>query len=327
MKRTRALLVLMIVLFVIPSCSLVENDTNNYDVYNTYVDFYNYTVGGFASLVRQYFNKFGYEDTLLVRDNFSGFSLYDYNPNGIATKYADSAREASAKNVYGDADSKMLVMCDRFDAVSRLYSEDVDPYYKNKEYENDAFSQGEALHRQMIELYSDFLSARSEFTRAFQPIITEMEHADLEKLRKSDLLLHYYSQLIVLNGENISDMFFDLEQEGTSFLEADIYQYEALYEVYCDSLSEFLEIYQDASRQKKEGYTGNKPGILVSFGRTASQMRLAGSDILAMIQAGTEDVETALTGVYVTGGRKDNAPGKFDELLDQLIRYYNNMIE
>ena len=326
MKRVCVLLLMMIFLVSFTSCSLFTNETSNYDVYNTYVDFYNYTVGGFAALVRQYFNKFGYEETLLVRDHFSGFSLYDYSPNGIASEYSDNAREAAAENVYGEADSKMLMMCDAFDAISKLY-EDVDTYYKNKEYENDDFTQGKALHTQMFALYTEFLDAKYEFTKAFQPIIIEMEHADLEKLRKRDYLIQYYTQLLILNGESISELFYELEREGASFLDADIYQYEALFELYSDNLTELLKIYQDANRQKKEGYVGNKAGILVSFGRTASQMRLAGSDILAMIKAGTEDVETQLTGVYATGGRTDNAPGKFDELLDRLIGYYNNMIE
>lgn len=330
MKRILILVLAAVMLISSASCAelsdLIAGGSNNYDIYNTYVDFYNYTGGSFATLVRQYFNKFGTEEEMIVRSHFDGFSLYDYNLNGIVSTTCDNAREAALKDTYGEADTKMLAFCDHFDAFTKLYVEEVNPYYSEGQYEADDFAQGRALHLRMLEGYEALLEAKSEFAKAFQPIIVEVEHADLENLRKSDYLIHYYSQLLILHGESISGMLYDLEQQDLHFLEADPHEFEALVDVFCDAQEEFKKIYQDKKRQEKEGYTGNKSGLLTSFGLTASQMRVAAKDILAMIEAGSEDIETKLTGVNATGNRKNDHPGKFDELLDRLISYYNSMV-
>jgi hypothetical protein len=295
--------------------------------YNAYVDILNFANEWFGLVMMQYFNEFGYGEEPSTDVDFSdGFHFGDFDVYAQHSSRTDLPRRlADADPNFGQADEKMHALLDTMDALMLTYFDEINSYYQNIEYEQDNFVRGRQLHTLMISHYESFLEANDEFFVAFQPIMLQFDGAELPIFEERGMDISLYSLRLVLTGREISYLFKRLNSQGIDFLNADLAEYEPLYELFISDLAALEAIYQDRDRHQAQGYTANQASQLNMFVVIANEMETAATDTLNMIKAGTTDIENEMTGKVTTGGR--NVPiSRFNQRLEQLIGRYNNTI-
>lgn len=296
--------------------------------YNSYIELINFQTGWFAGVVKMYFNKFGENEELMVGKNFNGFSL-DVESISIYethSKHTQKPRKyLEAAPSYGEADEKMRILCDKFDAFVDLYLRDVNAYYTNKEYEQDNFAKGRQFHKQMLAEYTGLIQALDVFTVAFSPKMLEKEESTLPSLKEEGYMIHYYALGTLLDGKKIMYFFQAVEDEGESFLEADPAKYQELYDSFNTNVEALKVAVKDQDHLQKEGYKPMNITFLHHFIETAGRMQTAATDTLNMIKAGTTEIDNELTGKVTTGGI-NNPTRRFNDRLSALIGHYNQSI-
>lgn len=305
-----------------------NEQVNDIDKYNSYIDLLNYHNGWLAGMTQVYFENFGIDEKIDPDADYETFTL-DGKDVDIYDIHKDTSKKpreyASSEPDYGESDDKMLVFCDKMDAFMKLYFNDVNDYYTNKEYEKDNLARGQELHEQMIKSYTEMLDAADGFLIVFSDKMIEEESADLPKFKEVGYDIHYYALSVLLKGREISNMFRKLEEEGTDFLEADLEQYQQLYDEFINNIIELDKIYNDSSKQSKEGYAAINASFLGQFVDTSKMMQTYATDTLNMIKAGTTEIENEMTGKVTTGGRT-YPMSEFDRLLEMLIGQYNQSV-
>lgn len=297
--------------------------------YNSYIELVNFQTGWFAVTVKTYFSRFGEKEELEVKKDFAGFTLDGKTSPAYEThnKHTNKPRKyLEAEPSFGEADEKMRVLCDKFDAFVDLYLRDVNAYYTNKEYEQDNFAKGRQFHTQMLVDYADLNKAIATFTAAFSPRMLEREEAELPSLKERGYMIHYYALSTLLDGKKIMYFFQAVGDEGESFLKADPAKYQELYDSFNKNVEALKVVVKDNTQQQKEGYKAINISFLNQFVETAGRMQTAATDTLNMIKAGTTKVDNELTGKVTTGGM-NNPTSRFNDRLSHLIGQYNQSVK
>jgi hypothetical protein len=302
--------------------------------YNSYVEILNGT-DWLLNMGQSYFSEFGKEEELRIKKDFSGFvlfvrtkenekfNLYEFHKDKhtqLQKKYS------SSKPSYGDADTKMATLCDKEESFIELYFNEVNTYYTNKEYEKDNFAKGRELHKRMIESYKELIRAIKEFNIAFQSKLMEHYGADLPKYQKNGQTVHYYALSTVMNANEITNMFDEIEGQGKDFLEVDPGKYDEVYNKFVSNLAELKKAYGDKEILKKDGYTSDQIGWIKSVIDDADIIQKEATKTRNMIKAGTSEIDTGERKGLSTMGR--NYPiDKIRRELSDLISKYNITIE
>jgi len=334
MKCKALISIVLIFSLLLASCGFwgAMNDGNSEsradtEKHNSYIELINFATRWFDAVLLVYFNSFGDEDEPNIDVNFSdGFFFGDTDMYAMYRSITEPARRfAASEPSYGLADEKMIRLCNVLDALIKLYFYEINSYYNSQEYMRDNFEQGRLLHTRML-AYTDALHiALEDFIIAFQPIMIVRQGSDLPRFEEHGAMIRFYSLRLVLTGIEISLLFERLELEGIDFLDADLAEYEPLYDLFVSDLEALRAIYTDQRRQREEGFTSMQAQSLNLFVSHAQQMEVAATDTLNMIRAGTTEIENELTGLVTTGGR-NNPVSRFNQRLTRLIGQYNNTI-
>ncbi|MCI8649977.1 MAG: YiiG family protein [Anaerotruncus sp.] len=337
-KKIRLLAVCLALALCVCGCSMKMPDlsavtgANKTDTekFNVYIDFQNYCQGKWLdAVVRMYFEQFGFEEepdlsdaaAFTLGETEGKESMYEMykGKSTAARRYTDEKPE------YGEADQRMKELCDAFDVFFELYFNQVNRYYTDEEYKADGYARGKELHREMLKCYLEFAEATNAFGLAFEQKSIEMQQADLPKMQEKGLDIHYYALSFLLNSQQTSLYFQQLILDGVDYLDADLSVYRQMYDTLTSDMDALKEAYKKDGQLAKDGYTSNQQVFLQRFIETAEMMMVAATDMLHMIEAGSEDVENEMSGLVTTGGR--NYPmSRFDQRLEQLISAYNQSI-
>ncbi|MCL2045437.1 MAG: YiiG family protein [Oscillospiraceae bacterium] len=302
--------------------------------YNAYIELLNFCTGRwFYGVVSSYFSTFGYdyEPNEVDKDFTNGFIFSSDvdNPPDLMEMYSyhyeTPRRLADESPSFGEADEAAHRLADALEALMNIYFVTINDYYSSGEYIDDNYAKTGEYHVEMLMNYIEFLDATDYFAVVFSDVILEYEGQDLEVFKERGWDIHYYMLSIILTSRKISNMFQKLDLQGIDFLDADISEYEPLYEQLISDIAELILIFNDDGKHRTENLSGMQINRLSFFVSTAQTLETAASDTLNMIIAGTEDIPNELTGHLTTGGR--NLPMyRFNQRLDSLIDYYNQII-
>ena len=302
--------------------------------YNAYIELLNFSTGRWLyGVLSVYYDTFGYDiEPIPVDKDFTNGFIFTSgdadtpNLHEMYSKNYETPRKLADSNPdFGEADVAAHRLADALEALMRTYFIDVDTYYSSGEYLKDDYAKTSDLHLEMINGYIEFLDAIDYFSMAFTEVILEYEGQDLEVFKERGWDIHYHMLSTILTARKISNMFQKLDAQGIDFLDADLSEYEPLYDQLVADIEELASIYNDEDKHTKENLTGMQVNRISFFVSTAQSLETAATDTLNMIKAGTENIPNELTGSVTTPGR--NMPMyRFDQRLDSLIDYYNQVI-
>jgi len=306
--------------------------------YNAYIDILNTSNAWLSRIEKSYFGQFGYEEEMEIKPRLTEHGWFFFDSDNL---YDDRSKNTtqqarghlSSKPDYEEADTKMLQLCDVLDAVIKLCYDDINNYYRNKEFAQDDFAKGRAYHSQMLARFTELSTATVEFMIAFQPIISKYDEAELARLEKEGLEIRAYRLKLIQTATKIGDLFRMLEFEGVDFLKADLAQYEPLCTAFAEDLETLILIVtENPDKYAKEGFGDASSFARGRFMSIASDIKAVTTDILTMIKAGTTEIEPEFTGSLSSGQPKMTSDWKYDPVgtfegqLDGLIRFYNQSV-
>lgn len=201
---------------------------------------------------------------------------------------------ASQKPAMEPVDSKYLAVgplaMELVETLNQVYT-----YYETKGYVDDDFAKGEEMHKALIANVVAYLDLSVDFMDAVSTMSHERVVAQLDVFKDNDQMLLYYSNLFILDTEDLCAVLLNAEQ-GNNTLDIDAVEYRKVYDQLASTHTEFTEL---ATSDQAE-----KEGIQILFSRFKSavdQTKSAAATIAQKLDNGqnvTFDDANKLTDKY-----------------------------
>lgn len=257
MKINKITLIACCIVFSIflTSCTSTStvNEEQDTQKFNTYVELQNFMSGWFSLTLQNYFNEFGADEEIHIKENFDGFGSnpiiethYTYHIDGPLEK-------ASQEPVYDGVDDSIKDLCPKLKELMDTMNE-VAEYYNNDSYKTDDFAKGKELHKKVCAQTIDYINSSMNLSIAFEKLNDQKMEESLTEIDKEKYPIRYYSLSILVKSKKIPQAFYAAEIDDTNISNFDAKQYEDLYASLVKDINEFMECTKDNDKISTEGF-------------------------------------------------------------------------
>ncbi|MBU5592279.1 YiiG family protein [Clostridium sp. MSJ-4] len=326
----RIFMCLMICIFL-SSCGSQEkskevSSKSDNGKYNAYINLNNYLTGWLSLNMQSYFNDFGFEEEITIKEKFRKKEFEGAAVTPIvegAFKDVEKALEYTTKEPsYGLADDSMKELCPKVKEVLNTINE-IDNYYSSKSFLEDDFAKGKELHKKIYNEYSECVILTEKFFYDFDLIAEEKKKESLEALKKKDMMIRYYAMDIVTKAQDIDNAFYNAEISDDNILDYDVSKYKEYYDPLIEGIDKFREYVKDDERLKKEGL--NNTPFLDKFKFDLKYMEGSANNIMEILTTKDTSGKSNAKG-SVRPNEKSITIRDFSTKVSSLVDSYNNLI-
>lgn len=322
-KFLSSTLICVAMCLLLTSCGSAEkskavNSKENTQKYNNYVTLSNYMTEWMNSALVTYFNKFGIENEIIIKEGFDGFNgvpILETHKDDL-----DKALEyASKKPSYGETDVAIKSLHPKMKGLMNTLGE-IENYYKAKSFVDDKFNKGKELHKKVCAQYKEYNTLAEKFFTSFDTISKQKKKEDLDKLKENDMMIRYYAMSILNRAQDIEMSFYKAKVTDDNILDYDVNKYKEKYDLLTEDINKFIEYSKDDKRRKKE-----QIAILPTFSSDIKRVKVAATDIMEILKTKNTNINGNIKGRITKGGK--TAPlYEFSRIVSNMVDSYNNMI-
>lgn len=322
-KFLSSILICVTMCVLLTSCGSAEkskavNSQEDTEKYNNYVTLSNYMTGWLDTALVTYFNKFGIEKEIIIKEGFDGFNgapILDAQKDDLDK----SLEYASKKPSYGETDANIKALHPKMKELMNTLGE-IENYYKSKGFVDDKFAKGKELHKKVCAQYKEYNALAEKFFTSFDTITEQKKKEDLDKLKKNDMMIRYYAMSILNRAQDIEMSFYKAKVTDDNILDYDVNKYKEKYDLLTEDINKFIEYSKDDTRRKKE-----KIAIIPTFSSDVKRIKVAATDIMEVLKTKDTTINSNTKGKATTGG-KNALLHEFSRVVSQMVDSYNNMI-
>lgn len=286
MKKLLHMIALVgLVLLMVTGCGA---DTSNeayagsemeFDKYNLYVEQTNF-INGFVSLVVEgYYSQYTDSDGEFTPPETKEAMAVNYFMDNFLETIQSLEVYAGQEPSFGEADTKMITLSQNTYKVMTLMNE-ISTYYSEEKYLEDDFEQGRILHDQLVEAYNEMYDAETAFSLAFADTVTKKEEEQRLALKDEGLLMGYYAIEILIQAEEIQEVFIEAGASDENLLDVSLEDYKPVHDKFMEIYNQLVATSQDTDQLEKEGL-GDHYGV----GRYMEEVERLASAENALYQA------------------------------------------
>ncbi len=291
-----------------------DTAAGKFDKYNAYIDLYNYANSGIFSVTDDYFSKVGNGDEPVYEDDFS-MSMYQVTEYDLRT-VTDALDFVSKQPAYADLDPAADALAGALAPLCKSLQEAKD-YYDSKNYVDDGFARGKALHKDIVGQWDAFLTALDAFNPKLDKLAAETKAAELEELKSNGEMISYYASKCLSDMNSLTEILSENDITAETLDTMPLDAYKAAYDTYAADYTELANLANDPDALSGEGYEAEDLKILVD---RYKKVKADAATLLEKAQKGEGFSNAELLIVHLT----DGTPEKLRESIDSAFYYYNS---
>jgi hypothetical protein len=206
--------------------------------HNAYIDLYNCLISDIDEVVYDYGDEFGYEEEIIIPDNFSGFTMYSnriiYNLDA-ALPYAD--KEPSEPK----ADAALKDMESSLREYAKILT-DAKTYYEEKGYVDDNYAKAPEFHTIIIGHYGEIWDNVDVFLNAVDTMLEGQDEIELAEYKESGQMVRYWCLKTLVDAQAMTAYLNENVIWDNNAFDTNYDEFRALYDAFVASYNEYNSI-------------------------------------------------------------------------------------
>lgn len=287
------------------------------DLYNAYVDLYNFLNNGFDQAINRYFRNVEFQEEFVhVKEDYDtcSFSKYDFN------KIEKVHELLSEKPDRSGIDQAFLQNSDTIAGILTTMN-DIYEYTDMKSYLDDDYAKGAAQHAELWGQLVTYEENIGEFMVLFLDEVAVAQEGYLEKLKEEGYEVLYAANLVIGSAQAIQDELYYEGVDDDNLLLMNLEVLEPMYEEYISHVDLLLECAGDPEKLSREGY-GTMNSHWMFFVNSVKETRSSMTQLMAKVR-NNEELTTHDRMIVMEG---QCSLASFDSGVSTMISHYNSMI-
>ncbi|GGG82941.1 DUF3829 domain-containing protein [Paenibacillus radicis (ex Gao et al. 2016)] len=335
MKKLLSITISVVLIVLLSACNVVGDATKKTSQTknngaptdlaksNAYVELINYMSGWLNLAEGNYTSKFGLEEEMQFPKNFDPAKFDGSVLNPITQASFDEADKliamASEKPSIGPADETMKLLAPKLKEFYAIVNE-MDTYYRSKEFLQDKFEKGKELHKKYHTLYVEYSELGEKLYLEMSEVTKKNELEQMKRLKEEGYLIGYYARSVVIRSKEIQEDFYEAGIDDSNLGDYDASKFREKYDLLTADIEQFLKYSTDEDQMAKEGIK-----YLGMFGDAMARTKGAATDIVQFLEK-TEPSESSSAGSgRVTTGERIGLIENFDKRVSDMIGRYNQI--
>ena len=249
------------------------------ELYNLYVDIYNYMYGRMYDSIDRYFKYVAAEEEFsLIGDNYSCYSLSDTQLKKVEEAYT-MASSKSNKNALDEAFLAMYPSLSTiFDTLESIYK-----YSDLKSYLDDDYAKAKEYHAVLWAALAEYETTSMIFA---QEVIIENQartEETLQILEEEGYVVSYNIKMMFICAENIQAELYYQGITDENLIEMDLEAIQPLYDEYVGYVEEILAYADNSEQLRFEGIPENS-GYWSTFLRSLKNTKVSLTGIIQRVK-------------------------------------------
>lgn len=294
------------------SSEALTQGTDDTEIYNAYIDVYNYIVDDVNEAVIDYFDSVNYEEA---------FSLYDqdyYDCYTVSSSVLDCVENAytlaSGLTTKGAADEAMIALYQPMMTLCETINQ-VAAYTDTKSYYDDDYAKAKELHATLWTTLQEYDARSATFMEQIDVIAEEHQAKALQNFKDEGMVTMYAITVAVDNAQAVQDAIYEQDVSDENLLDLDLTAIQPLYDTFAASVEECATALADEDQLAAEGLSGG--AYTEMFQDSLVDTKVALTDMIQRVKNQEAFSEFDLTSAFAPDGSIQNFYEKVSDLIDQ----------
>ena len=236
-----------------PDAASEFSESDELELYNLYVDVYNYMNGRFYDSLDRYFTYVAFEEEFsLLEDYYTCYSLSDTQRKKIEDAYT----MASSKNEKNALDESFLEMYPSlttiFDTLDSIYN-----YADLKSYMDDDYAKAKEYHAALWSALAEYGTTASIFMTELDIVAQERMVESLQVMKDEGYVVLYDINMMLNCAGAIQTELYNQGITDENLIEMDLEAIQPLYDEFVGYVEEILSYENDSEQLRFEGIPEN----------------------------------------------------------------------
>lgn len=289
------------------------------ELYNSYINVYNFLVSQLNSSVERYFKYVNYEEEFSLAEGKTDYDTHSIGDSKIeeVEKAYKLLADKTDKNALDDAFLNMYPsLTTMMDCLNDIYN-----YTDMKSYLDDDFAKGKELHGVLWTSLNEYLAAGEVFDEELVKTEKEQRVKSLQKLKDQGLEALYAISVMIDSAQAVQAELYDQEVYDGNILDMDMEKLQPLYDEFIQNVDTVLEVCKDESKLSDEGI----PIHSAYWGTFLSDMKDTKKSLTSVIQKVKEQTPLTQSDTLIT--RQGNTSlASFESGISAMVNDYNHFI-
>lgn len=295
------------------------NEAEELELYNLYVDIYNYMNERMYSSIERYFKYVAFEEEFsLLDDHYTCYSLSDTFLNKIEGAYT----MASSKSEKTALDEAFLAMYPSLSTVCDTL-ESIYEYSDLKSYVDDDYAKAKEYHAVLWAALAEYETTSMIFMEELDIIAQERMEASLQIMKDEGYIVFYNINMMYNCASAIQTEFYNQGITDENLIEMDLETIQPLYDEFVGYVEEILAYADDSEQLRFEGIPENS-AYWHTFLQSLKNTKVSLTGIIQRVKDQKPVSSFDLNAIHSFAG--DDTIASFNTGVSEMISDYNVFI-
>lgn len=289
------------------------------ELYNSYINVYNFLVSRLSDSVDRYFRYVNYEEEFSLvegESEYDNYSISESNIEEVEETYSLLSEKAE-KNALDEAFLNMYPsLTTLMDCLNDIYD-----YTDMKSYLDDDFAKGKELHGVLWISLNEYIETGEIFDTELVETEKEQRVKNLEKLKEQGLEGLYAISVMIDSAQDIQAELYEQEVNDGNILDMDMEKIQPLYDEFIQNVDTVLEVCSDEKKLSEEGI----PIHSAYWSTFLGDMKDTKKSLTSVMQKVKEQTPLSYSDTLIT--MKGNCSlASFEDGISAMVNDYNHFI-
>lgn len=296
------------------------SEEDEQELYNLYVDIYNYMIGRLYDSVERYFESVAFEEEFsLISDRYSCYSISDTQVKKVKNAY-DLASSKSEKTALDEAFLAMYPSLSTvLDTLDSIYD-----YSDLKSYLDDDYARAQEYHAVLWTAYAEYEATATIFMEELDIVAQERMVESLQIMQEEGYVVLYNINMMFNCAGAIQAELYNQGIADENLIEMDLETIQPLYDEFVGYVEAILSYEDDSEQLRFEGIPENS-AYWHTFLSSLKDTKVSLTGIIQRVKDQKPVDSFELNMIHAFAG--DDTIASFNTGVSEMISDYNTLIQ